>query len=156
MGRTLAIAVATDSIGRYACKQTALHLLMEYWLLYDGDCGFCQRWIEWARRRGAEQVVHFEPCASATELRNQSGITDDDCANAAFLVEVRDGRVVNTRRAAAAINALLRRLPGRRNAVYRILGGVYLVPGIRHLEELGYRVVARHRYRLGSGSCKVR
>ena len=44
----------------------------QFWLLYDADCGFCQRWCDWARRRGAERVIAFVPCQSAVELRQQA------------------------------------------------------------------------------------
>ncbi len=56
-------------------------------------------------------------------------------------------------RAAAAINGVLARLPGKRNAFFRIFAALYRVPGLRQLEELGYRIIARNRHRLGAASC---
>lgn len=59
--------VARDALwivlGRSRCQKKPGHLL------YDSDCGFCQRWCDWAKRRGAEQTISFEPCQTATALR---------------------------------------------------------------------------------------
>jgi predicted DCC family thiol-disulfide oxidoreductase YuxK len=125
----------------------------ERWLLYDGGCGFCARWCEWARARGADAVANFAACASAVELRAEAGIDDEECARAAILIEVRDGRVVRTRRAAAAVNGLLAHLPGWRNVLWRAAGRLYPLPGLRQLEEAAYRWVARNRGRFGRASC---
>ena len=122
-------------------------------LLYDADCGFCRRWCDWARRRGADSVVTFQSCVEERSLRALAGILEDDCAHAAFLVEVESGRVMASHRAAAAINAILSGLPGPRNVFWRILGRLYRVPGLKQIEDWGYDVIARNRHRLGGTSC---
>jgi predicted DCC family thiol-disulfide oxidoreductase YuxK len=125
-------------------------------LLYDADCGFCQRWCQWAIRHGAEPAVRFEPCQPSVDLRQRAGISETDCGHAAFLVEVADdGRVIRTRRAAGAINGVMAKLPGVRNLLFRVASVFYQVPGLRQLEELGYRWVARNRHRFGSSSCRI-
>lgn len=78
-----------------------------------------------------------------------------DCGHSAFLIECDSDRVIAVHRAAAAINGVLHRLPGSRNIFWRGIGSLYRFPGIKQIEELGYRVIARLRHRLGSGSCKV-
>src|SRR5262245_22034261 len=95
-------------------SQSAAASQPQRWLLYDADCGFCQRWCNWARSRGAEPAVAFIPCQSAIELRAQAGIPAEDCGHAAILIEQVGGQVTSVRRAAAAINGVLRTLPGRR------------------------------------------
>jgi predicted DCC family thiol-disulfide oxidoreductase YuxK len=125
-------------------------------LLFDADCGFCQRWCDWARRRGAERAIRFEPCQPAVELRQRAGISEVDCGHAAFLVECGpSGDVLRTHRAAGAINGVLARLPGARNLIWRWLSALYRVPGLNLLEEWGYRVIARNRHRLAGGSCRI-
>lgn len=123
-------------------------------LLYDTDCSFCQRWCDWAKRRGANSVVTFLSCADENSLRTLAGILEEDCAHAAFLVEVESDRVVASHRAAAAINAILSRLPGPRNVIWRFLGRLYRLPGFKQLEDWGYGVIARNRHRIGKTSCK--
>lgn len=126
-------------------------------LLYDGDCGFCRRWCDWAKRRGAEAAVEFLPCQLADKLRRLAGIADGECVKSAFLIEsAADGQIVSVRKAAAAINGVLAQLPGRGNAFWRLLSRLYRVPAIKQLEEIGYRVIARIRGRLGSGApCRM-
>jgi predicted DCC family thiol-disulfide oxidoreductase YuxK len=123
-------------------------------LLFDGDCGFCQQWCDWARRRGAEPSVSFRPCVEERRLREQASISDADCGHAAYLVEVRGDTVVNTHRAAAALSVVLRQLPGPRNVLWRIVGRLYRVPGLKQIEDWAYGVVARNRHRLGTTSCR--
>jgi predicted DCC family thiol-disulfide oxidoreductase YuxK len=125
-------------------------------LLYDADCGFCQRWCQWAIRRGAEPMVQFEPCQSSIDLRLRAGISESECGHSAFLVEVGDdGRVVRTRRAASAINGVMAKLPGGRNLIYRTLSILYKVPGLKQVEDFGYRWIANNRHRFGSQACRI-
>jgi predicted DCC family thiol-disulfide oxidoreductase YuxK len=119
-------------------------------LLYDQDCGFCQRWVEWSRRRNP-RGVEFKPCQPESHLRQRARISDRDCLDAAHYVELRDGSVVNVRRGAGAINELLRRMaPG-----WRVLSLAYEVPGLRAAQDVGYAWVARNRHRFGPHSCAV-
>ena len=127
----------------------------ERWLLYDDGCGFCRRWCEWARSRGAAHATQFVGCAAAVELRQAAGIRASDCAHAALLIERNAAGTLHTRRAAAAINGVLARLPGWRNLHWRVAARLYWMPGVRQLEEAGYRWVARNRHRLGPASCNA-
>jgi predicted DCC family thiol-disulfide oxidoreductase YuxK len=127
---------------------------LERVLLFDGDCGFCRRWCDWARRRGAEAAVKFRPCLGEQQIREQACITDVDCGHAAFLVELTDGKVRRTYRAAAAVSTVLTQLPGPRNFIWRLVGRFYWVPGLKQFEDWAYGVIARNRHRLGSNSCK--
>lgn len=122
-------------------------------LLYDADCGFCQRWCDWAKNRGAEAVVSFRSCLEEEPLRSQTGISETDCAHAAYLLELDADRVIASHRAAAAINNVLVRLPGSRNIFWRFLGRLYSVPGLKQLEDWAYKIIARNRHRLGKTSC---
>lgn len=124
-------------------------------LLYDSDCGFCQRWCDWATRRGADQLITFEPCQRATALRQTAGISADECGNSAFLIDEADGDDVEVHRGAGAINAVMERLPGARNAPYRALSLLYRLHGFKQIEDFGYGIIAKHRGKLGSGSCQT-
>jgi predicted DCC family thiol-disulfide oxidoreductase YuxK len=33
----------------------------EYWLFWDGDCGFCRRVVAWVTRRDAAQRIRAVP-----------------------------------------------------------------------------------------------
>jgi predicted DCC family thiol-disulfide oxidoreductase YuxK len=126
----------------------------EMWLLFDGDCGFCQRWVNWARKRGAERHVQFQPCQHAVDLRAQAAIAIEECGHSAILVKSGQ-RGLEVHRAAAAINGVLRTLPGGRNFFLRSISHLYSVPGIKQIEEIGYRWIARNRHRFPGDSCRV-
>ncbi len=124
--------------------------------LYDGDCGFCMRWVRWFRARVGEGVV-FRAFSSAEAEIARVGLTVEECRRAAYLI---DESAVNGPRVyggAAAVNFLLRQMPGRRRVGWRWLGRAYRVPGIRQVEDLGYRWVAKNRMRFaGDGAaCAV-
>jgi predicted DCC family thiol-disulfide oxidoreductase YuxK len=126
------------------------------WLLYDGDCGFCRRWCDWAIARGARQSINFEACQTARELRHQAGVPDEQCMRTAVYIECdRAGQVSQVRTGAAAINSVLANLPGSQNIFWRWLSRIYDVPIIRQIEEAGYQIVARWRGRLGTSACKL-
>ena len=110
-------------------------------LIYDGDCGICTRLVEFARRR-------LRPAAA---LRaggvldvTAYGLTDAECAQALQFVTV-DGRVHSAQNAVAQL--LL--ASGR---VWRPAGHLLRLPGVNALAGLGYRWVARNRYRLPGGT----
>lgn len=123
-------------------------------LLYDRDCGFCQKWCDWATRRGAGSSVTFTPCQNATEIHQQAGIGIEECLDSAILVSANNAMVVEVSRGAGAINDVMERLPGIRNAPYRTLSLLYRLHGFKQLEDWGYKVIAKNRFRLGSGSCQ--
>jgi predicted DCC family thiol-disulfide oxidoreductase YuxK len=127
---------------------------IERTLLYDGDCGFCKRWCEWAIHRGAASTIAFQPCQGAVELRERAGIVESECDKAALLVEQIDGRPSRVRRGADAVNTVLRSLPGARNAPWRLISALYWIPGIQQLEEWAYRRVAARRGGLGDACRK--
>src|SRR5262245_4662966 len=91
-------------------------------LLYDANCGFCRRWCDWAKRRGAEASMIFMDCRSSAELRRQARVTEQECEHTAVLIERSNDQLVAVHRGAAAINGVLATLPGRRNRWLRTLG----------------------------------
>ena len=117
-------------------------------LVFDGDCGFCTRCVEWGRRR-----IGAMPSAVAYQAADLAalGLTEAQCA-AALQYVARDGHVYAAHDAVAA----LLRGAGRG---WWLLGAVLHLPGVHWLAGVGYRWVARNRFRLSrnpSGSCAVR
>jgi spermidine synthase len=103
-------------------------------MIYDGDCGFCLRWIErWRRRTGPG--VDYEPSQRAAERFPE--IPAQDFERSVVLIEP-DGRVS---RGAEAVTRCLAHAPGWRWPLW-----IYRrVPGARPLGEACYRFVASHR-----------
>jgi len=103
-------------------------------LLYDGDCGFCRRWIESWRRATGERV-EYAPYQEAAERFPQ--ISQSEFTREAKLVEA-DGTVYGG--AEAVLRALIH-APGRAWAYwcYR------RIPGFGLSSRIVYRFVAGHR-----------
>lgn len=110
-------------------------------VVFDGDCGFCTRSIEWGRRRIARMpaAVPYQR-ADLVAL----GLTVEACRTAVQFVDAA-GRVSAGERAVAG---LLRSagLP------WSPIGAVLSAPGIRPVAGLVYRWVARNRHRLPGAS----
>ena len=104
------------------------------WLIWDGECGVCCWWVEWARRRGAGdrfQIVSYQEAPEppmTQDLRTR--------ARRSVLVVSSDGQNLQTGRACLFVLDAI----GRRGAA-RFWG----TPPMYWLFELGYRVVARNR-----------
>jgi predicted DCC family thiol-disulfide oxidoreductase YuxK len=111
--------------------------------IYDGDCGFCARCVEWASRRSD---VRFEPF-QRTDL-TAYGITEGAAAEAVHWVGT-DGRVA---RGGAAVAAVLRECRGG----WPMIGLAMRLPGINVIAEGIYRLIARNRHRLpGPAACAI-
>ena len=103
-------------------------------MLFDGDCGFCRRWIrKWNRITG--NCVRYAPYQQA--LAKYPQLTEQQCADAVQLV-MPDGTVY------AGAHAVFKALEhcGR----YRWLLRLYeKLPGFAPATEWCYRLVAQRR-----------
>ena len=107
-------------------------------LVYDGDCGICTKLSRVARRfvmprRGTVAASYDLDLAFY-------GLTEADCVEALQFVDAR-GRVHAAQDAVARL--LLAGAPW-----WKPFGAVLLLPGVNALAGVGYRWVARNRYRL--------
>ena len=103
-------------------------------MLYDGDCGFCRRWISRWRKmtRGEVDYASYQEAASRFPE-----ISREDLARSVFLIEP-DGAVVNGARAVFRSVVGLWYLSWL-DRLYRYL------PGFATLSEKIYRWVTDHR-----------
>ena len=122
-------------------------------LLYDGDCPFCRREVEWLKRRDRNDRLALENIAALGFDPAQYGLTHEEVMGSLHGV-LPDGRVV-------------RRVEAIRQA-YQAVGLGWLVaptrlPIVRGMLDRMYGVFARNRIRLGrlfgrkceSGVCMV-
>ena len=107
-------------------------------LVYDGECGFCRRWV---RRMCAWFARLPVPVAWQDADLAALGLTADQCRAAVQFVS-RDMRVSGGSDAAARV-LIVAGLP------WSVAGRLMLVPGIRTVAQAAYRWVAanRHRFR---------
>ena len=106
-------------------------------VFFDGICGFCNYSINWLVSRDPEHRLRFAPLQGATA---RSEVPDDIRSRLDTLVFLRAGTMyVRT----AAVTRILMTLGGR----WWVLGALlWIIPG--PVRDLGYRIVARLRYRL--------
>ena len=103
-------------------------------LLWDGDCGFCRRGVEWAERRDTGHAFHAVSYQQAPsppmtpELRQA-------CARAVHLLTP-EGRML---RAGRACLWVLERIG------YPVLARVLALPPLVWVVDVGYWLVARNR-----------
>lgn len=109
-------------------------------LLFDGDCSLCTHAAARMRRWAAPGSVEFVSFRDEGVLARFPLVSAADCDRALQLV-LPDGRVPSG--AEAALRVLATRW------WLRPLLWVYLVPGVRHVADAAYRLVARNRMRFG-------
>lgn len=105
-------------------------------MLYDGDCGFCRRWIERWRRDTGDRVRYLP--YQSPGLLQEYGIAPWQARAAVQLIDS-DGRRTH---GAAAVFRALGQAPSR---WIRALARLGLLPGVRATEQTGYRWIATHR-----------
>lgn len=120
---------------------------MQQVVIYDGDCGFCSRSVEYARIRVAPNLVYL---ASQKVNLEDYGLTKEDCEKALQFV-TSDSQVV------AAEKAVIQILK-QGNFACKLLGTVMSLPIVNLISKLGYRFVARNRGKVSgsTGSCQVK
>ena len=111
-------------------------------LVFDGDCGICSKLSDvadrWVHPRGGSVVA-----AQWIDLPHY-GLTPEQCDEALQFVDA-SGRVH------AAQDAVARLLLSS-HLWWKPFGALLLLPGINQLAGMGYRWVARNRYRLPGGT----
>jgi predicted DCC family thiol-disulfide oxidoreductase YuxK len=111
-------------------------------LIYDGDCGFCQRTLDVMKKR----LATWPRTAPYQRLNlDQHGVSSQDAASAMLWVEPGKPPLAG----AAAFARLFRDQPQLR---WRTLGQIMTLPGTSHIAAIVYRTVARHRHQLPGGT----
>jgi predicted DCC family thiol-disulfide oxidoreductase YuxK len=110
-------------------------------LIYDGECGICQRAVVLLKRWDRERVLRFVSFQEGAAVA-RFGIALPALAAAMHLI-LPDGRVYA---GADAVPELLRILPGK-----RWLAGLFRVPGVRPLARRAYAWIAARRHCLVRG-----
>ncbi|MCA8957674.1 MAG: DUF393 domain-containing protein [Planctomycetes bacterium] len=106
-------------------------------LLYDGECGLCQRSVQFVLAHEADHRVRFATLQGevAARLRSRLGGVPHDVSSMVFF----DGERVHLRSRAVCFLARHLRMP------WRFAWYLRFVPA--WFGDLAYRLVAAHRYR---------
>ncbi len=115
-------------------------------VVYDGHCGLCNGSVRWLLRRDQRDRLRFVPSESSkvAELLERHGYGAAEAGPETILV-VRNAGEAGERvlERSDAVLALLAELPGAWSA---LAAGLGWIP--RPLRDIGYRLVARGRYRI--------
>lgn len=118
-------------------------------LIWDGDCGFCERWAARVRspRTGRPKTVAWQ--ALGGDELHRLGLTEADVTTAAYWIDA-EGRAFRGHRAVA--KALIEAGGGR-----AWCGWAIELPGVSALAAALYRFVAANRRWLSIGprTCRV-
>jgi predicted DCC family thiol-disulfide oxidoreductase YuxK len=108
-------------------------------VFFDGVCGLCDRLVQFVLRRDRQAHFRFAPLQGRLAARElpRRGARPDDLDTLYVLTS--DGRLLSRSR---AVFFVLRLLPGG----WPLLAALRVLPA--PLTDLGYRLVARLRYRL--------
>jgi predicted DCC family thiol-disulfide oxidoreductase YuxK len=120
---------------------------MSLTLVYDGDCGFCQRCVDF----GHDHLSVMPKVSRWQDLDLEAhGLTLDEVTTSIQLMGPNGLRASGAR----AVAVMLAVQPG---IWWRTAGRVMLVPPVSSLAEAVYRVIARNRHRLpgSTGACSV-
>ena len=105
-------------------------------LFFDGVCGLCNSFIDFVLKHYRNGRVVFAPLQGETAAANLPAEDAETLDTVVFL----DGGQA-TRRSSAIVRILI-----RLGGFWKLLGSVlWLVP--RPLRDIGYKVIARNRYR---------
>lgn len=114
--------------------------LPPYLVLYDGECGLCQKTVRWLLQRDTAGALRFAPLQGKTSarLRNSGVPVPVNLDSVAFVLTIGgETRVLDRSRAILKICEVI----GLRPWWIRVLG---IVP--RPFADAGYRLVAATRY----------
>jgi len=109
-------------------------------VLFDGDCGVCQKLAQMAADRDPAHRLRFSAFQRADLAALSPGLTRDMAARSVYVVAPDGARW----RGARAVFEIMRRLPG----VWGWLGRIGALPPVSLLAEPVYRLAAHHRTRL--------
>ena len=111
-------------------------------LVYDGDCGFCQRCADWIATR-LEVDAHVVPSQQAPLAA--LGLNPQQAADAAWWIDAEGSQHRGHRAIAESLRAC--------GGPWGPLGRLLTVPGISLLAAFSYELIARNRHRLGCKNC---
>ena len=106
-------------------------------LFFDGVCGLCNRFVDFSLDHDPAGRVLFAPLQGSTA---EGLLPKEDTANVDTVVFDEEGRLY---RRSSAIVKLLAQIGGGWKVLSWLL---WIVP--KPLRDLGYRLVARYRYRI--------
>jgi predicted DCC family thiol-disulfide oxidoreductase YuxK len=109
-----------------------------YLVLYDGECGLCDRSVQWLLRHDRQGLLRYAPLQGTTA---RAFVERTDAYDTIVFVEKGDDGAVRVSRRSRAAFRIFAQLGG----VWRVIGWLRFLPA--GLTDLVYRFVAARRIR---------
>ncbi|HEX7615166.1 MAG TPA: DUF393 domain-containing protein [Thermoanaerobaculia bacterium] len=118
------------------------------WVLYDGACGFCSRWVPFWKKTLAKRGIGIASLQEpwVTERLSARGVPAENLLDDLRILVAETGDVIP--------GADAYRFAFRRIWWARPLYMLSVTPGVRDLFDFGYRTFAENRYRV-SKACRI-
>lgn len=107
-------------------------------VIYDGDCPLCRSFSQIIKKWDKAEIFEFKPAKSVELSGLVQGLNPQDFRTAVVSIKS-NGRLYTGVKAVAEI---LKKLPNG----WRFLGIIILLPIIRNLAAIFYRIIAHNRY----------
>ncbi len=114
-------------------------------LIYDGECGLCQKAARWVNFQARPGEIETLPCQSEERKQRFPNMDEAKCLEAMQLV-LSNGDVYSGEQ---ALPPLFKRMRG-----WRWMAGVFSLPLVNRVSPPLYRAIANHRHNL-SGLFKL-
>jgi len=116
----------------------------KYYVFYDGDCGFCNHWVQWILENDKKDQFLFSSLQSdfGQQFLNERGLENKTFST---LYLWKPGSFYMMKSQAAL--AIARIIGGR----YGLIGHLNFIP--KFITDFGYDIVAKNRQKLAAGKC---
>ena len=114
-------------------------------VLYDGECGLCNYWVQWILNRDSERIFRFAALQSSFSQELFTAL-NRELTMQSLVVLKEDGEFIDRSRAVAYLFSKLR----RRSVFYWLL---LITP--RFIADIGYSGVAAVRKVLQRNKCRL-
>ncbi len=111
-------------------------------LIYDSQCEFCRRSVEWLSSRDDKKILRFVPCKSEERMKEFLEITEEECMSGVQVITSEKQKISGF----DGIAYVMRFLRGT-----KLLGTMLGLPMVRIVGKRVYSWVARNRNRI---TCK--
>ena len=106
--------------------------------VFDGACGFCERWVRWLNRRTSDTIL-FVACQGIDDLARY-GLSIADVQRASYWIDDQGHPFRGNR----SIAHVLKQASG----IWMVVGTMIDLPVIRTVAAAAYAVISRNRHRL--------
>ena len=120
-------------------------------VLYDGECGFCNRSVQYIEKRDPKAHFFYAPLQGEYGTRVLADHPEYQGINSMLLVEERGDAKPLVMDRSTAVLRIFRKLGG----VHRVISYALIIP--KFLRDLFYRLIAANRMRISKamGTCKM-